>query len=342
MVIRVQTRNPIGPQIWSWGVVGTAFGVFIAAAIGCMTSGHPLIADACYAVGMVLLVAKFITWEDVRQQEPKRRRRANSLALAISIVVLAFVIAGNHHLNPSSANIVPNPTLQSTATQGQSSSEPASKPLVSSETNKTKDDGQVKAQHHAPKDELTAKVDGGKKATDSKNPTPPITINNAPNGIATSGGSVAIAPNGIANAAPNFGNQTVNNAPPARRLSGDRTTLIACLKSKPGKFSIAALANNQEAYDYAQDWRDLLLASGWEIEHKDIPIQIFMIGGGMWSGVRINMHAVVKDGTQIADDSSEKTFYSCLQSSPMGITAAVIPYIEIPTGVVRIFVSSHP
>jgi hypothetical protein len=82
-------------------------------------------------------------------------------------------------------------------------------------------------------------------------------------------GPTAIAPNGIANAAPNFGTQTVSNVPPARRLPEGRTAFISCLKLKPGKFSISALANNQEAYNYAQDWHDVLLAAGWEIEHKN-------------------------------------------------------------------------
>jgi outer membrane biosynthesis protein TonB len=94
-------------------------------------------------------------------------------------------------------------------------------------------------------------------------------------------GPVAIAPNGIANAAPNFGNQTVNNAPPSRHLSEDRNAFISCIALKPGRFSIGAIENDQEAYNYAQEWRDVLVAARWEIEHKDIPIQIFTIGGGM-------------------------------------------------------------
>ena len=155
-------------------------------------------------------------------------------------------------------------------------------------------------------------------------------------------GPTAIAPNGIANAAPNFGTQTVTNAPPARRIPEDRTAFISCLKMKPGKFSISALANNQEAYDYAFDWRDMLLAAGWEIEHKDIPIQIFMIAGGMWSGMRINMHATAPNGIEIADNSPEKQFCTCLTTVPLGAAGTIIPYNDIPTGVVRIFISGHP
>ena len=86
----------------------------------------------------------------------------------------------------------------------------------------------------------------------------------------------------------------------------------------------------------------VLLAAGWEIENKDIPIQIFMIGGGMWSGMRINMHAVVKDSIQIADDSPEKQFHGCITTVALGAAGAIIPYNDIPTGVVRILVSGQP
>jgi hypothetical protein len=85
----------------------------------------------------------------------------------------------------------------------------------------------------------------------------------------------------------------------------------------------------------------VFLAAGWEIEHKNIPIQIFTIGGGMWSGMRINMHAVVKDSTEIADDSPEKQFHACITAIPLGAAGVIIPYNDIPTGVVRISVSAQ-
>ena len=86
----------------------------------------------------------------------------------------------------------------------------------------------------------------------------------------------------------------------------------------------------------------VLLAAGWEIENKDIPIQIFMIGGGMWSGMQINIHAVAKDSIQIADDSPEKQFHGCITTVPLRAAGAIIPYNDIPTGVVRILVSGQP
>jgi hypothetical protein len=77
---------------------------------------------------------------------------------------------------------------------------------------------------------------------------------------------------------------------PRRIPSQAKTELIDCLKKKPGRFSIGAIADNGEAYRFAEDWHEVFISAGWQIEHKDIPIQIFMIGGGTWSGVQYKVH----------------------------------------------------
>jgi hypothetical protein len=135
-----------------------------------------------------------------------------------------------------------------------------------------------------------------------------------------------------------------NNGPAARHLSeAQKNSLIECLVSNLGKFSISAVANNSEAYNYAKEWREVFLAAGWEIEHKDIPIQIFMIGGGTWSGVRANVHdaSTGTDRIAILEGSPEKHFYDC--GAALGtVQLTVVPYRDMPTGVVRIFVSDRP
>lgn len=135
-----------------------------------------------------------------------------------------------------------------------------------------------------------------------------------------------------------------NNGPTPRHLSEtQKISLIECLSSNPGKFSISAVANNSEAYNYAKEWREVFLAAGWEIEHKDIPIQIFTIGGATWSGVRANVHdaSTVTDRLAILEGSPEKHFYDC--GAAMGtVQLTVVPYRDMPTGVVRLFVSDRP
>ncbi len=128
MVIVVQTRNPIGPQIWSWVVVGAVVVLGLGTGVAFTTSGHPWIADACYVFSAALFVARFFTWEDIRQQELTRRRRANSLAAGAATIILALIIAGNHYLNPSAKSVAPNSASRTNnATQETPKSEIVSK-----------------------------------------------------------------------------------------------------------------------------------------------------------------------------------------------------------------------
>jgi hypothetical protein len=158
------------------------------------------------------------------------------------------------------------------------------------------------------------------------------------------GSSLQNCPKGICIGGDNSGTAVVYNfTPPARRLSDDqRTLLTACLRLRPGKFSIAAIENNAEAYSYAQDWHDVLVAAGWEIEHKDIPINIFMIGGGMWTGMRASVHGTMigTDTAYFVDGSPEKKFYDCVGGKAQ-IVLTVIPYDDIPTGSFRINISAR-
>lgn len=164
------------------------------------------------------------------------------------------------------------------------------------------------------------------------------------NGSAAKSTTVNQGPGSVAQIG-NGNNATINNIGPApRHLSeGQKISLIECLSSNPGKFSISAVADNSEAYNYAKEWREVFLAAGWEIEHKDIPIQIFMIGGATWSGVRANIHdaSTVTDRLEILEGSPEKHFYDC-GAATRTVQLTVIPYRDMPTGVVRIFVSDRP
>jgi hypothetical protein len=169
----------------------------------------------------------------------------------------------------------------------------------------------------------------------TKKPPDISTIINAPNGIPI------VSNQGTVN------NPTVNNYGPLPRHLLDQTKneLIECLKKKPGRFSVGAVANNSEAYKYAEDWRSVFLSAGWQIEHKDIPVQIFMIAGGMWSGIQIRVHDASTTPGQIAITvgSPEQNASECLLSVNGQIPGGgnIIPYKDFPTGSVRIDVSDQ-
>ena len=115
-------------------------------------------------------------------------------------------------------------------------------------------------------------------------------------------------------AAPCWSQTTEKTQMPRRLSEAQKADLAACLKKQQGTFSIASIANNSEAYMYAQDWRDVFLSAGWEIEHKDIPIQIFRIGGGVWSGMRVAVHDAsgFQGQTEAANGSPERNFAQCV------------------------------
>jgi hypothetical protein len=246
MVIVVKTRNPLGPQILSWVVVGIVLGIGLGAAVAFTTSGHPKIADSFYVFSAVLFNVKFFTWEDVRQQEPKLRQRANALAVIITTVVLSLVIAGNHHLNRMDETAAPGSLPQASTVNPQDRNKnevvpnlviKSTTPTLANDTPKTSE--QIK-----------------KKLQPKKEPVPsPQTVNNAPNGIAISGGVVT--------------NPTVNNFVPAQRsLSEHQKTQIATSMSRyAGQVLVIQYAvGHDEQYNYAHDFLDALTRAGWKAQ----------------------------------------------------------------------------
>jgi hypothetical protein len=134
---------------------------------------------------------------------------------------------------------------------------------------------------------------------------------------------------------------------PPRRLSDmTKSELAACLKREPGRFSIMSIADNEEAYRYAEDWREVFTSAGWQIDRKDIPIQTFRIVGGMWHGMRVRVHDASSTEGQtalLATGSPEENFAQCVNGRrdiPTG--GRIIRYKDRPTGSVSIQVSDQP
>ncbi len=153
-----------------------------------------------------------------------------------------------------------------------------------------------------------------------------------PNGIAIVGNQGTVT------------NPTVNNfAAPNRRLSDEqRSALLACLRTNPGAFTVNALANNSEAYRYAQDFSEVLTAAAWKNEWPT-PVAVVMIGGAMWSGMRINVPGtwdVVSQHASIVGGSPEETAIRCLSAAR--VSALYTPYKDMTTGRIVLIISDHP
>jgi hypothetical protein len=163
----------------------------------------------------------------------------------------------------------------------------------------------------------------------------------------TSAPTVINAPGGI----PIVGNRgtvtqpTVNNYGPLPRHLLDQTKkeLVDCLKKRPGRFTVGALGGNSEAYKFAQDWLEVFTSAGWQNESKEIPIQIFMIGGGMWSGIQMTVHdaSPTEGKIELAADSPEQDFAQCVIGRKDVSDGHIIARKDSPTGAVRLDVSDQ-
>ena len=60
---------------------------------------HVWIADVFFVAASGLFASKFLTWEDARQQEARKKRAISALVVVCTLVVLAISVGGNHYLN---------------------------------------------------------------------------------------------------------------------------------------------------------------------------------------------------------------------------------------------------
>lgn len=162
-------------------------------------------------------------------------------------------------------------------------------------------------------------------------------VNNLPSGSITQGPGSITQLGGVGNTA------TVNNfALPDRRLDDNQVSiLVACLKAHPGKFEVGSIANNNEAYRYALDWYETFKAAGWKPEPEQV--QIFMIGGGMWSGLHVDVHGgwdSASNRAVLEPGAPETSLQGCLNNAHVG--GVMTPYPDTPTGTVRVWVSDRP
>ncbi len=131
--------------------------------------------------------------------------------------------------------------------------------------------------------------------------------------------------------------------PADRRLSPDqKVALAACLKTNPGKYSIDAIANNREAYTYAQDWFDVFHDALWT---NELPIPIgTIISSGDVPPIQFNLHGTLDQIAKLVSltvGSPEQNALQCLAKAPISGGGTITPTNDIPPGTVRIFVNDH-
>jgi len=139
--------------------------------------------------------------------------------------------------------------------------------------------------------------------------------NNTNTQVGTAQAPTAIAPNGIANAAPNYGNQTVNAAPPDRHLSPEqRAAIISAIQGKSCRITtVGALSNVEDAQNYALELMDAFKSGGCLVPDNVLPLMSLK---GTWRGIKVIYYDDVPH--------SEGSRVSVPLDTPQGIVVAAL------------------
>jgi hypothetical protein len=170
---------------------------------------------------------------------------------------------------------------------------------------------------------------------------------NTPDGTAIgrdNNAPIAIAPSGIANAAPNLGTQTVNNAPPARHLSDEQKAAITSfLQGKVCKITIISYAVNvDDAENYALELRDAFKSGGCSV-----PDQVIagLSNDAILYGLRVDYHDdawhVTGDTIAVPVGSPQEVIVKTLMSARVG-RMAVGARPDVPDHSVQLIVGARP
>jgi hypothetical protein len=130
-----------------------------------------------------------------------------------------------------------------------------------------------------------------------------------------------------------------------RKLTAAQTKpLEDCLREHPGAAVVVAIANDPGAYAYAKEWREVFDEAKWNTGPQNTPIQVFWIGGGMWTGVRLTVHGDwdLQQNRAIFEPNSTEQYLARCMLNTVGIGAAMIPDKNTPSGHIRVEVSSRP
>ncbi len=130
--------------------------------------------------------------------------------------------------------------------------------------------------------------------------------------------------------------------PPPRRIpQANRAELISFFSKKPSTVRIEAIANDVEAYRFAQDWYEVLHASGWTIIENRIGI--FMSGGQPLQGVNIKFRGEPMAPNQVGNvPSADPIGYivRAMDALKVVFTGERLP--EIAEGLIVLDVYSEP
>jgi len=130
----------------------------------------------------------------------------------------------------------------------------------------------------------------------------------------------------------------INQKPPARRIPPEKLPEIeGFLKQHPAKITVAAVMNDGEAYQFAQDWYDVLKVSGWEM-HSEHVLTLMPVGMPP-RGIMIKIHGIgvgPDEPFAVSRDSPAGALSSSLVALNLFQTMRGQRYLDLPDGELRL------
>jgi hypothetical protein len=157
------------------------------------------------------------------------------------------------------------------------------------------------------------------------------------------GGNITQGPCSVTQIGGSSNQASVNCTPPSPRLSPDqKDSLVACLRTNPGKFGIVALSNNEKAYRYAKDWYEVFSSAEW-VNQQPIPIGSMLVYEPVPNGLEFIIHGNIDDvskNVSLVKGSPEVTLYECVNKT--SILAKFTADNDRTTGSIWITVGDRP
>ena len=146
-------------------------------------------------------------------------------------------------------------------------------PKVSPEGTAEQRDRAQAAPSAQPKDPKPQEVSQPPKSSKSETTPKPKQPDDAPTSTSDKKASVEIVSinqtGGIT-----AGEVNIASSPPPRRItSQDKPRIVVFLSGNPGRVSVSAIANDPEAYRFAQDWHEVLTQAGWDMQDQSYPLR---------------------------------------------------------------------
>lgn len=129
--------------------------------------------------------------------------------------------------------------------------------------------------------------------------------------------------------------------PPRRIPSENRAQLIRFFSEKRARVQISALANDAEAFQFSQDWYDILKAAGWTIEGNTI--SSFIVGGAPGFGIVIKFRGeTVLPGQNFQVPDTEPVSYIGRAASSLKVTISGQRFPNMEEGLIVLEFHARP